>query len=44
MVREIGNCPDRLVSFGIDKERNIYAIGYDKGIIYKLDFSGSIFE
>ena len=27
MVREIGNCPDRLVSFGIDKERNIYAIG-----------------
>ena len=28
MVREIGNCPDRLVSFGIDKERNIYAIGY----------------
>ena len=44
MVREIGNCPDRLVSFGIDKERNIYAVGYDKGIIYKLDFSGSIFE
>ena len=44
MVREIGNCPDRLVSFGIDKERNIYAIGYDKGIIYKLDFSGSFFE
>ena len=44
MVREIGNCPDRLVSFGIDKERNIYAIGCDKGIIYKLDFSGSIFE
>jgi len=44
MVREIGNCSDRLVSFGIDKERNIYAIGYDKGIIYKLDFSGSIFE
>ena len=44
MVREIGNCPDRLVSFGIDKKRNIYAIGYDKGIIYKLDFSGSIFE
>ena len=44
MVREIRNCPDRLVSFRIDKERNIYAIGYDKGIIYKLDFSGSIFE
>ena len=44
MVREIGNCPDRLVSFGIDKERNLYAVGYDKGIIYKLDFSGSIFE
>ena len=44
MVREIGNCPDRLVSFGIDKERNLYAVGYDKGIIYKLDFRGSIFE
>ena len=44
MVREIGNCPDRLVSFGIDKERNLYAVGYDKGIIYKLNFSGSSFE
>ncbi|MAH34790.1 MAG: hypothetical protein CMO42_05790 [Verrucomicrobiales bacterium] len=44
IVREIGNCPDRLVSFGKDNENNLYAVGYDKGIVYKIDFSGSVFE
>jgi len=44
IVREIGNCPDRLVSFGKDKENNLYAVGYDKGIVYKIDFRGSVFE
>jgi hypothetical protein len=44
IIREIGNCPDRLVSFGKDKENNLYAVGYDKGIVYKIDFSGSVFE
>ena len=44
IVREIGNCPDRLVSFGKDKENNLYAVGYDEGIVYKIDFSESVFE
>jgi len=44
MIREIGDCPDRVVSFGLDNARNIYAIGYDKGIIYKINFSKSVFK
>lgn len=44
MIRQIGDCPDRIVSFGLDNSRNIFAIGYDKGIIYKMDFSESVFE
>ncbi|MAB59668.1 MAG: hypothetical protein CMO46_03875, partial [Verrucomicrobiales bacterium] len=44
MIREIGDCPDRVVSFGLDNARNIYAIGYDKGTIYKINFSKSVFK
>ena len=43
-IREIGNCPDRVVSFGIDRSGGIYAVGYNQGIIYKLDFSESAYR
>ncbi len=43
-IREIGTCPDRLVSFGQDRSGNIYAVGYNKGIIYRLDFEGAVFK
>jgi len=44
VIREIGNCPGRVVSFGRDRRGGLYAIGYDKGIIYRLDFSEAVFE
>ena len=44
VIREIGNCPDRVVSFGRDRSGGLYAVGYDKGIIYSLDFGGAAFE
>jgi len=43
-IREIGTCPDRLVSFGQDRSGNIYAAGYNQGIIYRLDFEGAVFK
>ena len=43
-IREIGTCPDRLVSFGQDRSGNIYAVGYNQGIIYRLDFEGAVFK
>ncbi|MCP4848572.1 MAG: c-type cytochrome [Verrucomicrobiaceae bacterium] len=44
VIREIGNCPDRVVSFGRDRSGSLYAVGYDKGIIYSLDFGAAAFE
>ena len=44
LIREIGNCPDRVVSFGRDRRGGLYAVGYDKGIIYRLDFSAAEFK
>ncbi len=44
VIREIGNCPDRVVSFGRDRKGSLYAIGYNLGNIYKIDFSNSVFE
>ena len=44
IIREIGNCPDRVVSFGRDRVGNLYAVGYDKGIVYRLDFSDAEFK
>ncbi|MFP6874594.1 MAG: PQQ-dependent sugar dehydrogenase [Verrucomicrobiales bacterium] len=43
-IRQIGIAPDRVVSFGRDRRGALYAVGYDKGIIYRLDFSGAVFE
>jgi putative heme-binding domain-containing protein len=38
-IIEIGRAPDRLVSFGVDAEGELYAVGFDRGMIYRLDFS-----
>ncbi|MED5470275.1 MAG: PQQ-dependent sugar dehydrogenase, partial [Verrucomicrobiota bacterium] len=43
-IKQIGQCPDRIVAFGRDRNHNLYAIGYDKGTIYKLDFSEASFK
>ena len=37
-IREIGQCPDRIVAFGQNRVGDIYAIGYDTGTIFKIDF------
>ena len=44
LIREIGSCPDRIVSFGRDRSGGLYAVGYDKGIVYRIDFSEAAFE
>jgi putative heme-binding domain-containing protein len=43
-IREIGISPDRIVSFGRDRRGGLYAIGYDKGIIYQVDFGDAVFK
>ena len=44
IIREIGSSPDRVVSFGRDRSGGIYTIGYNQGMIYKIDFEGAVFE
>jgi putative heme-binding domain-containing protein len=42
-VREIGQSPESIASFGTDSRGNIYLVGYE-GMIFQLDFSGAVFE
>jgi putative heme-binding domain-containing protein len=42
-VRQIAESPQFIASFGTDEQGNIYVVGYE-GMVYKLDFEGSIFE
>ncbi len=44
VVREIGTSPAKLVAFGQDRRGGLYAIGYDLGMIYKIDLSDALFE
>ena len=44
VIREIGSCPDRVVAFGRDLSGALYAVGYDKGSVYKLNFKEAIFK
>ncbi|MBM3823774.1 MAG: c-type cytochrome [Verrucomicrobia bacterium] len=39
VVRHLATCPERLVSFGVDGEGELYAVGFE-GTIYRMDFSG----
>jgi putative heme-binding domain-containing protein len=42
-VRELGESPEHLASFGVDENGEIYVVGYE-GTIFRLDFSESTFE
>lgn len=43
-IRQIGTSPAKIVSFGKDRKGNLYVVGYDLGVIYRIDFSQSRFE
>lgn len=43
-IREIGNSPAKIVSFGTDRKGELYIVGYDLGVIYKVDFAAAKFE
>ena len=42
-VRELGEVPEHLASFGVDEQGEIYVVGYE-GTIFHLDLSESKFE
>ena len=42
-VRQIGESPQFIASFGTDEQGNIYVVGYE-GMIYKIDFTPALFE
>ncbi len=41
-LRELGTAPCAMSSFGTDSEGNIYMVGYDTGVIYKLGNPGLV--
>jgi len=43
-IREIGTSPAKVVAFGRDRRGELYVVGYDLGMIYKLDFQQAKFE
>jgi hypothetical protein len=43
-IREIGKSPAKVVAFGRDRHGELYVVGYDLGMIYKLDFQNAEFE
>jgi len=42
-VRQIGESPQFIASFGTDEQGNIYVVGYE-GMIYKIDFRNAAWE
>ena len=44
VIRQIGTAPDRVVSFGRDAAGELYAIGYTKGVVYRVDLDEAKFE
>ena len=38
-VVEVGRCPSRVVSFAEDADGELLVVGYDNGVIYRLDFA-----
>lgn len=40
-VVEIGRAPERIVSFGLDPDGEIYVVGFDQGLIYRIDATGA---
>ena len=43
-IREIGTSPDKIVSFGIDADGELYIVGYETGRIYQIRLEDSMFE
>ena len=44
VIRQIGTAPDRIVSFGRDAAGGLYAVGYTKGVVYRVDLDEAKFE
>ena len=44
VIRQIGTSPDRIVSFGRDAAGELYAVGYTKGVVYRVDLDEAKFE
>lgn len=44
LIRQIGTAPDRIVSFGRDPAGELYAVGYTKGVVYRVDLDEAKFE
>jgi glucose/arabinose dehydrogenase len=42
LIRQIGRCPQRVVSFGEDWNHELYVVGYE-GTVYKLDLTAASF-
>jgi putative heme-binding domain-containing protein len=40
-IVEIGRAPSRVVSFGRDHDGELYVVGYDSGLIYRLDLAAA---
>jgi len=36
--------PDRVVSFGRDRAGGLYAIGYDKGVVYRVNLDSAEYK
>ncbi|MCH2375191.1 MAG: PQQ-dependent sugar dehydrogenase [Planctomycetes bacterium] len=43
-IRQIGTAPDRVASFGIDRNGELFALGFDYGMVYRLVLDDSVFE
>ncbi len=43
-IREIGSSPAKIVAFGKDRKGELYVVGYDLGMIYKVNFDRALFE
>jgi len=43
-IREIGRAPDRVTTFAVDTDGEIYLLGYDTGMIYRVALESSVFE
>ncbi len=37
VISEVGTAPDQMSAFGTDSAGNIYLVGYNNGVIYRLD-------
>ena len=44
MIREIGRAPDRITSFAEDDDGELYLLGYDRGMVYRVVLDHSTFE